>query len=476
MSPSDGRVIRFFMWAVAAFAVGTSVFRAATQSITHDEALTYLLFMQGSFRHVFSYTGNQNHVLQALLSRSAIAILPTTPFTLRLPTVLASVVYCAIAVKISARWLTGGPQKVVAIALLTLNPYVLDFLSAARGYGLMLAFVFSAVYLLVSTASGWRGAIAGALLGLAVAATTVSIYPAVGILFACATYPLLTEQSTRGLKDAVLIGTSIVLVAIVPLANQLSHASRSDYYIGATSPILWFASLIHASIHQTPAIDSMAALGTLEVAAVAVIAFVLLTALAFAARCIARRRCASMNERALVWLGLAMIGMAGFAVALHAVIGLRYPQGRTALYWIPVITLAGLLAFEHAPTRGPIRAILWSVIIGVLTAYVVCFQVSTYADWKYDAADEAFVARLTVEHAGSDSLIRVGGSWQLEPSINFYRLTQRLAWMAPMERIPPARGYDYYVFFGDDREFLQQFHLKTLLTSEKAESVLATPQ
>jgi hypothetical protein len=465
---------RAIAWVLVGIVLTVDVYRAATQSITHDEALTYLLFMRGSLLHVFAYTGNQNHVLQAFLSKLVISILPTNPFTLRIPVLAAATLYCVAVAKISNRLFDNGWVSLASIALLTLNPYVLDFLSAARGYGLMLGFVLLATYLLLPGMNLDRTrTIAGVLLGLAVAATTVSIFPVIGILVACAVYPMLSTKSTTGLKDAMILGVLAVLVAVPPLANQMVHARRGDYYIGAESIPLWFASLIYASArHLEPSIRTLSELTTGELLSVAGLAAVLFVVVGFAIS-----RTTQWPDRTredpLIWLVLVMVGMAAVALGVHFFLRLRYPQGRTALYWIPFITLAAMVAFDSTRKNLVLRLTGWMVITFVLAIYVVGIQVRSYADWDFDASDDAMIGRIVADHAGRSQRVTVGGSWQLEPSINFYRVIRKLDWMMPMTRHTPSPGDDYYVFLNRDRIFVDRLGLRILFADPRTGTTLA---
>jgi hypothetical protein len=468
---------RALEWVLIGFVLTINVYRAATQSITHDEALTYLLFMRGNLFDVFAYTGNQNHVLQALLSKLVISILPTNPFTLRLPVLAAATLYCVAAAKISNRLFDNGWVALASVALLTLNPYVLDFLSAARGYGLMLGFVLLATYLLLPGMHSDRTrAIAGVLLGLAVAATTVSIFPMIGILVACAVYPMLSAKSMTGVKDATILGIVAALVALPTLANQMYHARRGDYYIGAESIPVWFASLVYASArHLEPSIRMLSELTTGELIGVAGLAAVLALVVGIA---ISRTKqwSARPREDALIWLVLVMVGMTAVALAVHFVFRLRYPQGRTALYWIPFITLAAMVAFDSTPKNLVLRLTGWMVITFVLATYVVGIQVRSYADWDFDASDDAIMTRIVADHAARSESVTVGGSWQLEPSVNFYRITRKLDWMFPMERRVPSPGYDYYVLLSRDRIFVDRLGLRVLFADPRTGTTLAAAQ
>ncbi len=78
------------------------------------------------------------------------------------------------------RWLTA-----LSVAALSLNPFVLDYLSAARGYGLGLGFLLWAMYHLMryfDDSSQLRLYKAGLGLGLSVASTLIYLYPAVALI------------------------------------------------------------------------------------------------------------------------------------------------------------------------------------------------------------------------------------------------------------------------------------------------------
>src|SRR5277367_3346735 len=77
-------------------------FRAATQSITIDEAFTWQSYLVNPFGMIFTapYDAN-NHVLSTMLCWISIHLLGTSEFTLRLPSVLACAIYFVSVFRIS---------------------------------------------------------------------------------------------------------------------------------------------------------------------------------------------------------------------------------------------------------------------------------------------------------------------------------------------------------------------------------------
>ena len=458
------------------------VYRAATQSITHDEARVFLLYLQGSVRHAFTYTGIQNHVLQAFLSRLMLVVFPASAFTIRIPTLAAAAIYCGAAIRISERLLKDRWMRLASVALLTLNPYTLDFLSAARGYGLVLAFMLVAISLLVPGDASMpkRGAVvmAGASLGLAAAATTASLFAVAGIVFAFAAAHAMSRQWRDGVVQTVSLTLVATVVAVVPLANQLYKATRGDYgtaiALGGTSLPLEAASLVRASVSRgNPYLTTLSALTAVQAVACVALSGVLLAIVAAGVVRLLRWTSLPPGDRAPAWMFLVLAGTAIATIAAHVLAGVTYPQGRMALYWIPLVTLAAMLALSCTRAGSISRAAGWIVVVLVLAVDVSLLQVTTYADWESDASDRMLVDRLVDDHHGSVRQVTVGGSWILEPSINFYRVTRRLDWLTPMVRRNPVSGDDYYVLIREDREAVDRLGLRVIVDDPRTGTLLA---
>ena len=87
--------MHFKKWALipaALFAVAWAVIRAAKQSVTLDEAYTYLHFVVTPLKTVWSSSPN-NHVLNTLLIRIVTGIFGTSAVALRAPALLGAILY-----------------------------------------------------------------------------------------------------------------------------------------------------------------------------------------------------------------------------------------------------------------------------------------------------------------------------------------------------------------------------------------------
>jgi mannosyltransferase len=112
------------------------VYRAFTQPLVHDEALTYELFITGPVANIFHFFNANHHFLNSVQMRISAAIFGDSEWALRLPALGGAALYFAAIYRISVAAFGDGPKLLPATALLSLNPFVLDFPVAARGYGL----------------------------------------------------------------------------------------------------------------------------------------------------------------------------------------------------------------------------------------------------------------------------------------------------------------------------------------------------
>jgi uncharacterized membrane protein len=140
----SSRLVWMLMILFASALLATSVYRAATSAFTHDESLSFASF---NWAPQWSSTPN-NHFLNTWLMRLCSSLFGNSELSLRAPNIAAHAIYLAFTLLLLKRIHHVGLQ-VVGFILLNLNPFLLDFFSLARGYGLALGFLMLSLYLLV---------------------------------------------------------------------------------------------------------------------------------------------------------------------------------------------------------------------------------------------------------------------------------------------------------------------------------------
>jgi len=371
------------------------VYRAATQSLVHDEAFTYQLYLTGPVSNIFRVFDANLHFLAVLAMRVSTALFGFSEFAIRLPSVLACGWYFVTVYRLCGR-------SPVAVLLMAANPLVLDLLVAARGYSLALALLAYAIYAVD------RPRRAGIAAGLAIAANLTFAIP-VGVLGAA-----LVVRRRRWVEFAAPV---VLVVLLLMAASPLRHASPQAFYYG--TPSLWTSGRVLTALslaHNTGLggwnREFVWSPWWRDFAMLVVAAIVL------------------VRVRADVAAFVAAGSLAVLVVARYTV-GLLYPLDRTGVYLLP---LAGL-----AVARWRACLIFAGVLAGV---YLGQLQWRSFYVWRYDADTKALVRALAAEPHGDH--VTVGASWPLEPSLNYYRETMHLGWLAPVTRGGPGGDFDYY--------------------------------
>jgi len=104
------------------------------------------------------------------------------------------------------------------------------------------------------------------------------------------------------------------------------------------------------------------------------------------------------------------------------------------------------------------------------------FNVHKFLVWEYDADTKQLAKRIAqLSHDKPDGSVRLAASWQLEPSLNFYRETNHWGWLKPVDRAPIAAGSNFYALISSDREAVRTLGLQTVYQGPVSGTVLAVP-
>src|ERR1017187_3009590 len=141
----------------ALFALAWAVARAATQSITIDEADTYLSWVYRPGQ-LWAQVSN-NHILNSLCMLLSTSLFGLSEITVRLPALIGAALYVAAALYLTSLMASNRALRWALFVCLIYNPFVFDFFVAARGYSMAAAFL---VWALAIPAGALIGKIEGA--------------------------------------------------------------------------------------------------------------------------------------------------------------------------------------------------------------------------------------------------------------------------------------------------------------------------
>ena len=481
------------------------LYRAITQSIVHDEALTFGLYIQAPAAQIFRFFDANHHFLNTLLMKLSVSLFGLSEWSMRLPALLGAALYFAGVYRICAREFKRNSACADAAALLSLNPIVLDFMVAARGYGMALACLMWALAILLeflrdsADAKPRELVQAGGALALSVMANLVFVIPAFalgGIVWlvlkreaardipgeAEAGKPKRSKKKSKAAPPAARLALRafwlwVALPAACGLAlflivSPLAEAKPGDLYAGASTIAESLRSLYNGSLaHGGVLRDAAQQAVWRDAMAFALAPAILLGSLAMGIR--------ARNFLLILVSGTAVASAAGLLV-LHLAVNLLYPLDRTGIYFLPLaaLALASLAdATVEAPWSKPAQIGAYAIAAILAAQFLLEFDTRKFMVWEYDADTRSILAELAKRAPKPQTAsIRLGNSWQLEPSLNFYGLKDNLTWLQPVTRAPIGPGADYYVLMAADRDAIDRLHLKVLYTGPSSGTVLAAPQ
>jgi hypothetical protein len=392
---------------------------------------------------------------------------------LRLPNVLSHVLYVAFGLLLLIQ-LRGISPMLVGFTILNLDPFLLDFFSLARGYGLALGLSMAALYFLWqawqrSEITG-KGAfvlcalICGSLADLANYTWLNSHLP----LFAAS---LLIMFVDRDRLVWTINRWTILVVATLTVSNVLfirnltlrilSLQKGAELYGRGESGFLTdtVGSLVDSYFYNQSYPGSLK-----EGIVLLAIAGFMLSAAVVIYRTWHDRR---VSFAAVLMLMLAMAVAA--PIMEHHFLGAPYPIERIALYYVP---LAGVLAMflfdENLVLAGRTTRMMGNLccallVCGMTLHFSRTANLSHTMTWVYDA--ETRNAMLEIGRyfgsSGSQREITVGNNWVFQPAMSYYRKNLRYGWLGPIKREPQVLpGYDaVYCFSGDVANLGGSYHV-----------------
>ena len=439
--------------------VATSAYRAATSSFTHDESLSFAIF---AWAPRWGSSAN-NHLLNTWLMRLCSSLFGNAEISLRSPNIVAHAIYL-ISTLLLLKRLEQPFIQVLGFVLLTLNPFVLDFFSLARGYGLALAWLMLSLYLLARAHEekpAGRCAIYGFLstlgAGLAVLSNFSFLTYYVPMVLVAAWVVASDRSYQRLSRDRVVVAAGLLgagaLFVCFPLYKLLLLRRAGELYFGGHTGFFsdTVEGLVRASAYSN----------TLPQPATAAISVVLI-GIALAVLAVGAWRFRGHPEASLALVyGALLAGSAALPMVERYVFHVLWPIERAAVYYIPLYVVAVLFGVQLLAGLTNRR---WGVT-GILTlpallAVLLCWQFvrhfdpHSYFDWAYDRHDKDAIRLVERDRAKSETrstVVRLGNSREMEPSLNFYRITRSDTWLAPVTSDPLTEGhYDYVYGFEAD--------------------------
>jgi hypothetical protein len=417
--------------------------RAALISISHDEVGTYLGYSINPVLDIIRFTNLQlnNHLLNSLLVKLSTSIFGVSEFTIRLPNLIAYLLYLVFSWKIIRLLTKDEFLMVTGFVLINFNPYLLDFFSIGRGYGLEISFMVMSIYFLIEYQREkkpvyvWQCVFLSAL-GVLSNFTFITVYCCTIIMINIfLIYEVVTEK--RSLKLSMIsmikhnlpvIIISIGLVALIA-GPVIRLNSAGEFSAPDNSDGLWaslFRSVIRHSQYGQYKGDR-AHLVFLILSAFFIILF---------AFHIYKDKWNIIRSRNFLFISLLLIICMLFYIQ-HVMLGTRYPQQRFALFIFPlfVLTLVAVLdtLISSRHLLIIIRSFLGITSVLVLVHFYNSANTTYYFDWKYDRdtrqmLEENLDKMRNIANNNQTQFV-LGTYWLYYPSLKYYLTVRNIDWI-----------------------------------------------
>ncbi|MES2761663.1 MAG: hypothetical protein V4677_05630 [Bacteroidota bacterium] len=452
------------------------IHKAFTVSFTHDEAYTYTHYLHQGFMDIVSYKTpyTNNHILNTVLMKYSEVFFGSSEIALRLPNILAFIVYSLFAVLL----LYTHCRKFLlpCYLLLTLNPYLLDFFALARGYGLSIAFLMMSVYYL-SRFYISRKTIhlilfnAGAFLAVMSNFSLLNYYVAVLIIHNLLEFYI--HKKSYHFFQTNKINIVAVIISGMVLYEPLRRISKMNLLdFGGKNGFLedTVGTAIYSLFYEAHVPDLY--MGILKSTILLVVIF---TSGLIIFKLAQKDNLFFRSNTILTLCNLVLLAIAGITILQHLLMGNDYYVHRFALFFYPLFMLnfIFLICFVSQKVSLKIPLLSCYLIVSLLIYNLyINHNLIYFKDWKQDRPIKNIMQVLVSEHEKQpDKQIRLGINWLFEPVTNFYRYTWDLKWMNPTHRRGLSKYDDYILIFKHDKEF-ESVSTKPVLYSDELTGIV----
>lgn len=401
------RIVQFSYYLILLLAFSYVLIRGFTLGITHDEALTYKI-IQGD--EVLKGTAN-HHWLNTQLSALSAHLFGAKEFALRLPNMLSFVLFGLFLFRISKTFLKSASTQIALLLLLCGNPFILDFFSLCRGYGISLSFVTASLFYLFrildlkndSRPIQYYLATVFAILALSANLNTLNYFlisVALIVLSAFVFKP----------KNRIVLLSILIILAGISLYFSLERLfflkDQKELYFGTGNLNSTIDNLIYSSFYLRD--------GFKEVFILRYLLYILLLLAGF----LAIRRKPLLNPGAAAFIILTSIFVA--LLAENLLFEALYPINRSSLYLYPIILLAFLLHADGLKFKA-VQILIVASSISFVAVNIPFYNFKKTMTWSEDQ-DIKEVMLLIKNDVKDKSIHTAECTWIYEPMINYYRL------------------------------------------------------
>ncbi|MGH9647492.1 MAG: hypothetical protein ACRD4E_11830 [Bryobacteraceae bacterium] len=462
-----------------------AIVRAHVQAITIDEAVSYTNFVRPADPTFWTAHAN-NHMLNSMLAWCFTRAFGASNLVTRSGALIGAAIYIAAAYFLCVLIAERFFLRLFLFICLVFNPFIFDFLVAARGYGLASGFLLSAVcfvaYSLAPDAKSGVVARACVAASLCIALSFLGNFSFAFVDAACIVALYFWASAGQAFQRRATLAAACFLPGLI-LAGALVgpvllHWKRAELNYGASSLKETFKSLYQASFYELH--PPMRGLVFVEIPSVLLAIFAVLAGWRVSLVLIHRRTASNLWSRRFASVpALAVAAALGMHWVLFRAMRVPLPMYRTGIYIVVLTTLfAGILAAFPIPTRaGELSRQGMTILMVVLGSYfLLCLRVSYFKEWKWDAdTDKLYNVLASYNHACG--LKDIAANWRYDGALNYYRNASGLEAFPEFphsDLIPPGKRA-YVLYEPEDHDFLASHGLNVVYRTPSGAAIALNP-
>jgi len=458
--------------------------RAVMLSFTHDESFTWIHYVQLPLTDIlwFAAPSGNNHLLNTLLMKGCSLAGGDSEWVLRLPNLAGHLLYLGFSIAILRR-IRNPWVRLFGFLLLNLNPFLLDFFSLARGYGISLGLMMGSLYWFLRWISHpkLRNLLLALLFLIPATLANITLVPcfiACWITALALRIPgVIPGENPLPAKQWIAVNLSFLAAGVLLTAflwlplSRMIEANRIDY--GGTTGF-WTDSVV-SLIKKSCYGMSYRHLATeifSTIWGISLIAGFLL----WIRSLVRRKEATPFPPSLLLFLLLFLLTAIGWILQFH-LFGTPYLMSRTALSLWPLMAFILTLMLDHPKPGSSLRPYT-SLAAGFLSIplminFLLVANVTHTLEWRFDADTKAIATYLERQRPVRPTLqVTIACSWIYEPTLNYYRLSQGYSWFAAVDRRGPFIPSDFQVVIPEDADSLKKLNAIPLMRYPVSGSVL----
>lgn len=425
-----------------------------------------------------------NHLLNTWLNIYLVKLLGVSEFVLRIPSLIAHILFLFFSFKLIKNF-QNTFLIIASFLIINLNPYILDFFSLSRGYGLSLGLMMTSIYYLYAYFVNEYKIKHAIYCCLAAGLATVSSFVILnyflvvfGLLFFVASYHTIKggEKGNNKYLYALGISSAIVLITlwfVIPNALELKKAGAL-FYGGKTG--FWVdtvCTVIDRCFYEIGYNNWIQ-----RIVKGSVILITIATGLYIALKILKKK----INEQnAFLGILFLLLTLSSFStIVQHSVFGTLYLIDRTAIFLVILFTLLFVFFInELAKEKKQIAFLSYLICAISIFHFVMAYNLTYVLEWKWDADIKQMIVDLDKikEIPKEKKSISLAIPLEFDQGINFYRAKDNRTWLNTVERseIRDTR-YDY-LFFGPEQ--LAKINIDSIIIIKRyphTNNILAKPK